>query len=291
VTVIRDGQYISTKNVKETNKDELVADMVGRKMESYYPKTETEIGDELLRVENYYDEGFLENINFFVKKGEILGFSGLAGAGRTELMQSICGLTGKAAGKVFLEGKEIHIQNYEQAMEHGIVYVSEDRGKYGLIVDMSIENNISLPQLKNLKKKLGCLDTKKEKRMGERYIKEVDIKAPSGDFLVTNLSGGNQQKVSVSKALALNPKLMLLDEPTRGVDVNAKSEIHKIISELTAQGLTIIMVSSELPELIGMCDRIYVMKDGHIAGCFDRKEATQEAILSVALESKKEVRA
>lgn len=287
VTVIRDGQYISTKNVRDTNKDELVADMVGRKMENYYPKADTKIGGELFRVEHYYDEGFLEDINFYVRKGEILGFSGLAGAGRTELMESICGLTGKAAGKVFLEGKEISIRNYEEAVDQGIVYVSEDRGKYGLIVDMSIERNITLPQLKNLKRKFGYLDRKEERRMGERYIKEMDIKAPNGEFLVTNLSGGNQQKVAVSKALALRPKLLLLDEPTRGVDVNAKSEIHKIISELTKSGLTIIMVSSELPELLGMCDRIYIMKDGYIAGCFERDEMTQEKILSVALESKR----
>lgn len=287
VTVIRDGHYISTKNVAETNKDELVADMVGRKMDNYYPKTDTPIGEELFRVEHYYDEGFLENISFHVKKGEILGFAGLAGAGRTELMQSICGITGRAAGKVFLNGKEIHCKNYVEAMNKGIVYVSEDRGKYGLIVDLSVERNISLPQLDRLKKTLGKLDVKREKELGEQYIKDVGIKAPDGEFLVTNLSGGNQQKVSVSRALALDPVLLILDEPTRGVDVNAKAEIHKIISELTLKGLTIIMISSELPELLGMCDRIYVMKDGYIGGCFDREEVTQEKILSVALESKK----
>ena len=173
-------------------------------------------------------------------------------------------------------------------MENGIVYVSEDRGKYGLIVDMTIQQNISLPQLEHFKKGPGFLDEKKESEKGREYIEEVGIKAPSPDFLVANLSGGNQQKVSVSKALALDPKLLILDEPTRGVDVNAKAEIHKIISELTQKGLTIIMISSELPELIGMCDRIYVMKDGYIAGCFDREDVTQEKILTVALESKKE---
>lgn len=288
VTVVRDGQYISTKNIAETNKDELVADMVGRKMGSYYPKSETAIGEEIFRVEGYYDEGFLENISFNVKKGEILGFAGLAGAGRTELMESICGFTGRAAGTVWLEGKRLHIKNYKDAMANGIVYVSEDRGKYGLIVDMSIQQNISLPQLENFKKGPGFLDVKKESDKGAEYIKEVGIKAPAPDFLVANLSGGNQQKVSVSKALAMNPKLLILDEPTRGVDVNAKAEIHKIISELTQKGLTIIMISSELPELIGMCDRIYVMKDGYIAGSFDRENVTQEKILTVALESKKE---
>lgn len=288
VTVVRDGQYISTKEVAVTNKDELVADMVGRKMGNYYPKAKTNIGGELLRVEHYYDDGFLEDISFTLKKGEILGFAGLAGAGRTELMESICGFTGRAAGKVILDGKAIDIKCYKDAMANGLVYVSEDRGKFGLIVDMSIEQNISLPQLFNFAGKLGMIQTKKEQETGERYIQDVGIKAPSSDFLVANLSGGNQQKVSVSKALALHPKILILDEPTRGVDVNAKAEIHKIISDLTQKGLTIIMISSELPELLGMCDRIYVMKDGYIAGCFNREEVTQEKILKVALESKKQ---
>lgn len=288
VTVVRDGQYISTKEVAVTNKDELVADMVGRKMGNYYPKAKTNIGGELLRVEHYYDDGFLEDISFTLKKGEILGFAGLAGAGRTELMESICGFTGRAAGKVILDGKAIDIKCYKDAMANGLVYVSEDRGKFGLIVDMSIEQNISLPQLSNFAGKLGMIQTKKEQETGEKYIQDVGIKAPSSDFLVANLSGGNQQKVSVSKALALHPKILILDEPTRGVDVNAKAEIHKIISDLTQKGLTIIMISSELPELLGMCDRIYVMKDGYIAGCFNREEVTQEKILKVALESKKQ---
>lgn len=285
VTVIRDGQYISTKNIADTDKDELVADMVGRKMGSYYPKADTKIGETIFEVRHYYDEGFLSDISFEVRKGEILGFAGLAGAGRTELMESVCGLKDRAAGEVYLEGRQIRIHNYEDAMENGIVYVSEDRGKYGLIVDMSIQQNISMPQLKNFKKKLGFLDVAKEKKTGEKYIKEVDIKAPNAEFLVENLSGGNQQKVAVARALALNPKVLILDEPTRGVDVNAKAEIHKIISTLTQSGLTIIMISSELPELIGMCDRIYVMKEGTIAGCFDREDVTQEKILSMALES------
>lgn len=288
VTVVRDGAYISTRNVKETNKDEIVADMVGRKMDSYYPKTDTKIGAEIFRVENYYDEGFLDDVSFHVNKGEILGFAGLAGAGRTELMESICGFTGCASGKVFLDNKLLHIKNYKDAMNSGIVYVSEDRGKYGLIVDMSIEQNISLPQLENYSAAMGILNNKKESATGEEYIKDLEIKAPDSKFLVANLSGGNQQKVSVSKALALNPKLLILDEPTRGVDVNAKAEIHKIISELTQKDLTIIMISSEMPELIGMCDRIYVMKDGFIAGEFDRSDVTQEKILTVALESKKQ---
>lgn len=283
VTVIRDGQYISTKNVSETNKDEIVADMVGRSMNNYYPKTDTKIGNVFFKVKDLYDEDFLKNISFDVRKGEILGFAGLAGAGRTELMEAICGFTKKIAGEIYLDNKPVEITDYNNAMEQGIVYVSEDRGKYGLVTSMSIEQNISMPQLKNFSKN-HMIDKNKESQVAQKYIKDIAIKAPSSEFIVANLSGGNQQKVAIAKALALNPKILILDEPTRGVDVNAKAEIHKIISELTTQGLTILMISSELPELLGMCDRIYVMKDGYIAGSFLREDATQDSILKVALE-------
>lgn len=283
VTVIRDGQHISTKNVGDTHKDELVADMVGRAMNNYYPKTETKLGEVFFRVENFYDEGFLRDISFEARRGEILGFAGLAGAGRTELMEACCGLAPKASGRLFLDGRELEVSSYAQAMRQGLVYVSEDRRKYGLVVDMSIEENISLPQLQNFSRKY-LINKRQEALTAGKYIKDVRIKAPSSEFTVGNLSGGNQQKVAIAKALALKPSILILDEPTRGVDVNAKAEIHKIISELTAQGLTILMISSELPELLGMCDRIYVMKEGCIAGCFNRKEATQDNILKVALE-------
>ena len=213
----------------------------------------------------------------------------ISGSGRTELVEALCGLAKKAHGNVFLEGNQITANNYQQALEQGIVYVSEDRGKYGLVIDMNIEQNISMPQLKNFARIFDILDVKKERKMARQYIDDVGIKAPDGKFTVTNLSGGNQQKVAIAKALALNPKVLILDEPTRGVDVNAKAEIHKIISNLTGQGLTIIMISSELPELLGMCDRIYVMREGCIGGCFDRAEATQEGILKVALGSQKQV--
>jgi ABC-type sugar transport system ATPase subunit len=285
VTVIRDGKYISTKNVSETNKDALVSDMVGRSVDNYYPKTETRIGGELLRVENLCVDGLLDNVSFHINKGEIVGFAGLAGSGRTELAQTLCGFIKKSSGHIYLDNKEIHVRSYEDSKNLGLAYVSEDRAKYGLVVPMSVKENITMPQLKNFSK-CSFLDTKKENAFACQYIDEVGIKAPGPDFLVENLSGGNQQKISVSKAIALNPKIMILDEPTRGVDVNAKAEIYKIISELTAKNLTIFMISSELSELLGMCDRIYVMKDGHIAGSFDREEATQEKVLKVALEIK-----
>ena len=282
VTVIRDGEYISTKNVSATSKDELVADMVGRKMDSYYPKIAPVIGEKMLEVEHLYDDGFLNDVSFFARKGEILGFAGLAGAGRTELMLSICGFSRKAAGRVILNGKELNIVNYREAKQQGIAYVSEDRGKLGLVTRMSVKNNISMPQMENISA-YGFLSEHRENELSNKYIKELGIKAPDGDFMVDNLSGGNQQKVSVSKALALQPEVLILDEPTRGVDVNSKAEIYKIISDLTRKGFTILMVSSELPELIGMCDRIYVMREGAIAGYFDREEVTQEKILKIAL--------
>ena len=282
VTVIRDGEYISTKNVSATTKDELVADMVGRKMDSYYPKITPVIGEKMLEVEHLYDDGFLNDVSFFARKGEILGFAGLAGAGRTELMLSICGFSRKAAGRVILNGKELNIVNYREAKQQGIAYVSEDRGKLGLVTRMSVKNNISMPQMENISA-YGFLSEHRENELSNKYIKELGIKAPDGDFMVDNLSGGNQQKVSVSKALALQPEVLILDEPTRGVDVNSKAEIYKIISDLTRKGFTILMVSSELPELIGMCDRIYVMREGAIAGYFDREEVTQEKILKIAL--------
>jgi ABC-type sugar transport system ATPase subunit len=283
VTVVRDGQFISCKNVSETNKHDLVSDMVGRSMDNYYPKADVKIGGEIFKVEGLNQRGVLSDISFSARKGEILGFAGLAGAGRTELAQAICGLTKKDRGKIYMNGREVKIHHYQDAMQSEIVYVSEDRGKYGLIVEMSIKHNISMPQLEKLSKN-SFIDFKAEQKVADEYIKNVGIKAPDADFFVENLSGGNQQKVSVSKALALKPKLLILDEPTRGVDVNAKAEIHYIISKLVEEGLTIILISSEMPELLGMCDRIIIMKNGKIAGEFDRKEVTQEKILKVALE-------
>ncbi|GHU66039.1 ribose import ATP-binding protein RbsA [Spirochaetia bacterium] len=282
VTVIRDGRYISTREVSKTNKDELVADMVGRSMDNYYPKTTVEIGGELLSVKGLNCKTLLHNINFDVRKGEILGFAGLAGSGRTELAQALCGFTPIETGDIRLEGKSVRFSSYKHAMDNGLVYVSEDRGKYGVILRMSVKDNIVMPQLEKLSR-FGVLNKAREYAVADKMRSEVGIKSPDTNFPVNNLSGGNQQKVSVSKALALSPRLLLLDEPTRGVDVNAKAEIHRIISNMAASGLTIMMISSELPELIGMCDRIYVMKDGTIAGSFIRSEFSQEEILHVAL--------
>ncbi|MDR2048328.1 MAG: sugar ABC transporter ATP-binding protein [Treponema sp.] len=283
VTVIRDGHYISTRTTAETNKGVLVADMVGRTMDNYFPKMKVNAGDEILKVDGLGDKKLLHNIHFNAGKGEIIGFAGLIGSGRTELALALCGITGFTAGTIFLNGKPVRFSNYHQAMQNGVVYVSEDRTKYGIIVKMSIKNNIVMPQLKNVST-IGVIDAKKEYAVAERMKESIGIKAPHTDFTVMNLSGGNQQKVSLGKALALDPVLLILDEPTRGVDVNAKAEIHGIIGKMAAAGLTILLISSELPELIGMCDRIYVMKDGTIAGSFERNDFSQENILKIALD-------
>lgn len=284
VTVIRDGEFISCMDVKDTTKDRLVADMVGREVTSYYPKVDVPIGDVSFKVEHYEQGNLLHDVSMEVHKGEIVGLSGLAGAGRTELAEAICGLTKIDSGKLFIDGRETKIASYRQAMSEGIVYVSEDRGKYGLVLGMDIKKNTSLPQLHTISTN-GMIDFAQERALGQEAIRNFEIKAPNEDFIVENLSGGNQQKVSVARATALKPKLMILDEPTRGVDVGAKAEIHRIIGQLVKQGLSILMISSELPELLGMCDRIYVMNSGRIVGEFDREHATQEGILKVALEA------
>lgn len=288
VTVIRDGEYVSTKVVAETCHDDLVADMVGRAISCYYPKANSEIGDKIFEVEGLSVAGLINDINFHVGKNEIVGFAGLAGSGRTEMAQAICGFIKKNSGKIKLNDRQLEIKNYRDAKDAGIVYVSEDRGKYGLVTDMSVSHNLSMPQLKKLSK-YGFIQFDQEKDLARKYIKDIGIKAPNEAFLVKNLSGGNQQKASVSKALALNPSLLILDEPTRGVDVGAKAEIHKLISDLTLEDLSIILISSELPELLCMCDRIYVMTEGEIAACFEQKDATQENILKIALNANSEV--
>ena len=284
VTVIRDGQFISCNEVRNTNKDKLVADMVGREVGQYYPKECVPIGEVMLEVKNICQNALLKNVCFHVKKGEIVGLAGLAGAGRTELAHALCGFTVPDRGDVIIDGCKVEINSYAKAMEAGVVYVSEDRAKYGLVVGMSVKHNVTLPQIKKLSKCL-FIDGEAEAQMARESVEKFSIKAPDTEFIVNNLSGGNQQKVSVAKAVALSPKVLILDEPTRGVDVNAKAEIHKLIGALMKEGLSILMISSELPELLGMCDRIYVMKNGEIVSCFDRAEASQEKILKVALDA------
>lgn len=283
VTVFRDGQYVNTTEVKEATKDKLVSWMVGRELDNLYPKEDVEIGEVVFEAKNITQEGVLNGANLDVRRGEILGLAGLAGSGRTELALAMVGLDRADSGEIFIHGKRVHIRNYRTAMENSIVYISEDRQVYGLVLPMSLRDNIThkvLPQITNF---IGIIDREKREEVTTEYMRQLAIKAPNGDFIVNNLSGGNQQKVSVAKSLAVVPDILILDEPTRGVDVGAKAELHRIITKLAEAGKSIIMISSDLPEILGMCDRVVVMRKGSVAGEVMRDQMSQEKILEMAL--------
>lgn len=282
VTVIRDGSYIKTANINEATEQELIKWMVGRDMGDMYPKAEVEIGAPVLKVKNLTRNGRIQDVSFEVNKGEIFGVAGLAGAGRTEIAECISGLMKYDAGEIEFFDEKFHAKNYREAVDKGLLYVSEDRKKYGLVVPMSIKENMTMSILYRVANK-GFINFKEENKITEDYMNKLGVKAPNKDFIVENLSGGNQQKVLVAKALCAKPRLLILDEPTRGVDVGAKSEIHRIVSNLAKEGLSIIMISSDMPELLGMSDRIMVIKNGKKTGELNRAEFSQEKILEMAL--------
>lgn len=282
VTVIRDGSYVRTANIKDVTEQQLIAWMVGREMGDLYPKAEVEIGEPILKVKNLNKPGLLHDINFEVKQGEILGFAGLAGAGRTEIAECICGLMKHCSADVEFFGKPFKAKSYREAIKEGLIYVSEDRKKYGLVVPMTIKENMTMSILYRISKG-SFIDFKEENSVVEKYMEDLGVKAPNKDFIVENLSGGNQQKVLVAKSLCAAPKLLILDEPTRGVDVGAKAEIHRIVSNLAKEGLSIIMISSDMPELLGMSDRVVVIKNGRKTGELERKDFSQERVLEMAL--------
>ena len=288
VTILRDGQTISTNPIEELSEDKIVTKMVGRELTELFPYEEHVISKEnILEVKDYtaYDEQgnkIINQVSFLLKKGEILGFSGLMGAGRSELFISLFGgLKGKKEGKVIIDGKETNIQKPADAIKEGLAYVSEDRKRYGLVLGMDITKNTTLAAL-NKVVKLNVIDQALEVKSATDITDKMKLKAPSLEARVGQLSGGNQQKVVLSKWLLNNPKILVLDEPTRGIDVGAKYEIYKIINELVKQGVGIVIISSELPELLGMSDRVLVMAEGKISGEFLREEATQERIMTCA---------
>ena len=288
VTVFRDSQYIGTYDVDKITNADLIKAMVGREISDMYPKPEVEFGEEMLRVENLSRVGYFKDVNFNVRAGEIIGLTGLVGAGRTEVVEAICGITKLNSGKVFLQGKEVNIKNPTDSKNLGIVLLPEDRQKTGLILSWGLGRNVTLPVFDRISKK-GFCDEKKERDLSKKLLEEVDTKAVSIFDPASSLSGGNQQKVVVAKALAQdNMKVIIMDEPTKGVDVGAKAEIYSIMGELAKKGYAIIMISSEMPEILGMCDRIFVMCNGHITGELTRGEVSQEAILELAMEKGKE---
>ncbi len=283
VTVIRDGEFVRTQDVNLVSKDDLVTWMVGRSLKNLFVKEELVLGAIVFDAKKITQEGVLDGVDLSLRKGEILGLAGLAGAGRTELALAMCGLTPLDSGSIEINGKTEHIPDYRAAMEKGIVYVSEDRQKYGLVIHMSVKENISFPLLRMLSNKLGLIRWKKEQSVSDEYVQSLAIKTPGLDFLVNNLSGGNQQKVSLSKALATEPQILILDEPTRGIDVGSKHQVYKIMTALVKNGKSIIMISSDLPEILGMSDRVVVMKGGRKQGELVRSELSQEKILQMAL--------
>ena len=282
VTVFRDSQYVGTYDVDGITNADLITAMVGREIKDLFPKPKVELGEEVLRVENLTRTGFFKNVSFAVKKGEILGLTGLVGAGRTEVVQTIFGVEHFDSGKVYLEGKEVNIKKPIDAMKYGIGLLPEDRQKQGLILDWGIGRNITLPELASYGKN-GLTNEKKERQVAKELAERVDTKVVTVFDKANTLSGGNQQKVVVAKILSSDLKVIILDEPTKGVDVGAKAEIYEIMGELAQQGYAIIMISSEMPEILGMCDRIMIMCEGRITGELMREAADQESILKYAM--------
>ena len=279
VTVLRDGHYIGEWPLGEITKEELISQMVGRKITQLFPKQSVPIGEEVLRVEGLVKKGVYENISFELKRGEILGISGLVGAGRTEVALSVFGYMEYDGGNIYVKNKKVQIKNPSDAKKQKIAYVPEDRKQLGLILSGKIRDNISVTIMDKLTK-AGLIDFKSEKSVCNNLVERLKIKTGTIMQDVENLSGGNQQKVVLAKWIANDVDVLILDEPTRGVDVGAKEEIHKIIIELARQGVGILLISSELPEILGMCDRIIVMHEGIITGVLEAKEATQELIMS-----------
>lgn len=280
VTVMCDGGYVKTLFTKDTNREELISLMVGRELKESYPKTSKACQEEVLRVENYSGNGD-SNISFVLHKGEILGFAGLVGAGRTELARLLYGADQKTDGKLYIEGKEVHIGNTTQAIQNGIGLIPEDRKNQGCFLEQSIAWNISFNNIRRLSKK-GIVQEKSVEQSAKQYRDVLQIKTPTLQQQVKNLSGGNQQKVVIAKTLATDSRIIIFDEPTRGIDVGAKQEIYELMDELAKKGIGIIMISSDMEELLGMSDRIIVLSEGKLTGELQREEFDQTTILRLA---------
>ena len=299
VTVLRDGKRITEFSREEYDQDKIIAAMIGREVTNLYPKREgITLGEELLRVENLtVDHPYLlgrnlvEDISFSVRAGEVLGFSGLVGAGRTETLSAIYGMYKIKSGKIYVDGKETKIKNPADAMKKGISMVTEDRKKYGLLFSWNILRNITITNLKAISGKSPFINEKKEAERAEYYFKTMRVKAPKMRVLVGTLSGGNQQKVVIARSFNAEPKILVLDEPTKGIDVGSKNEIYQLINYFASQGIAVIMISSELPELLNMCDRFVVMAEGRIVGELSKEEADENSIMKLATTTTKKVAA
>ncbi|MEK9198109.1 sugar ABC transporter ATP-binding protein [Ureibacillus sp. 179-F W5.1 NHS] len=288
ITILRDGQYVGVRNIPETNFDEIVAMMVGRQLGERFPVRKSVIGDTKLEVRNLTVNGLFHNLSFELRKGEVLGVAGLMGAGRTEVAQTLFGYRKASSGDILIDGKKVNIKSPIDAMKHGIGFVTEDRKTQGLVLDFSIKENITLTNL-NKCASSGIVNQTKENSMVAKYIEELKIRTSGPDQRVKSLSGGNQQKVVLAKWLGTEPDILILDEPTRGVDIGARKEIYHIINQLAEAGVAILMISSELPEVIGMADRVIVMQEGKLTGEVKKEQMTQEIIMQYATGGEKVV--
>ena len=283
-TVLRDGKFIGEGRIADVNMDKIVQMVIGRSLEQMYPKLEAEQGDIILKVENLTKSGIFKNVSFELHKGEILGFFGLVGAGRSEVMQTIFGINLKTSGEVFINGEKIDITNPSDAMNYGLAYLPEDRQIQGTILAMNIRENITLPIIDRISRHI-FLDRDREFEITDEYGKYIEIKTSGWNQLVEDLSGGNQQKVVLAKWIATKPRIFIMDEPTKGIDVATKATVHNFISELAKQGIAVILISSELPEILGMSNNVVVMHEGVVTAKFTREEANSEKIIKAAIGS------
>ncbi|TCU29327.1 monosaccharide ABC transporter ATP-binding protein (CUT2 family) [Rhizobium azibense] len=285
VTVFRDGRYVCTDHIADITPDDVVRRMVGREITQLYPDklgADDACGEAILEIDNIGDGERFHDVSFALRKGEILGIGGLIGSGRTEIAEGICGLKSRTAGTVRLHGKAQSIRAYCDAVKAGIVYLSEDRKGSGVFLEMSIAKNISVLDLTSLTNPIGLLNRRAEAALAENFARRLAVRMGDIEAPVKSLSGGNQQKVALAKQLAVKPKVILMDEPTRGIDVGAKTEIHRLLRELARSGIGIIVISSEMPELLGLCDRVLVVREGRIAGELGGDEMTEEAVIRLA---------
>lgn len=284
VTVLRDGSYVGTQLMKDITRDDLIRMMVGRTITNLFPKQDVRAGEVVLKVENLARAGSFQDVSFELRRGEILGMAGLVGAGRTNVARALFGVEPPTEGRIQVDGREVVITSPQQAIELGLAYVPEDRQLHGLIPAMHIISNISLPML-NQYARMGWLQDKSELKSSYEAARQMEVRANNIWQLTRELSGGNQQKVVLAKWLSTKPHILILDEPTRGIDVGTKAAVHELMSKLAAEGMAILMISSELPEILGMSDRIIVMREGHVTGQYARAEATQEKIISAATQN------
>lgn len=287
ITIMRDGKTVSTLNTKDvSSEEELVNLMIDRKLDQFFPKRKVEIKEEIMRVENLTKNNVFNDVSFNIRKGEILGIGGLVGSKRSEIVEAIFGLRTYDSGKIYLNNEEVKFKTPSDAIENGLGLITEDRKGTGLFLQMSVKENTTMAGLKKISKFKSIIDRKKEKEILEKYIEALRIKTPHMNQVIQSLSGGNQQKAIIARWLLLQPDILIMDEPTRGIDVNAKAEIYNLMGDLVESGVSIIMISSEIPELISMSDRIMVMREGHISGFLEGEEMVENNVLKLAFGGK-----